>query len=132
MLDAVAIGQVTPGPLFTTATFIGYLVGGWWGAVVATVGIFLPAFVFVAISGPIVPKLRRSAVAGAALDGVVIASLALMAGVTWQLGREAIVDGWTGVVAVGASGVSWRFRTLNPAWLVLVGGVVGVAVRGIG
>ena len=86
LLDAVAVGQVTPGPLFTTATFVGYLVGGAAGAAVATVGIFLPAFVFVALSGPLVPRLRRSRIAGAVLDGVNVASLAMMAAVTLQLG----------------------------------------------
>jgi chromate transporter len=86
LLDATAVGQVTPGPVFTTATFIGYLLGGFTGALVATAGIFLPAFFFVAISGPLVPRLRRSAIAGAFLDGVIVASLALMAVVTWRLG----------------------------------------------
>ena len=98
LLDAVAVGQVTPGPVFTTATFIGFVTAGWVGAAVATVGIFLPAFVFVALSGPLIPWLRRSPTAGAALDGVNVASLALMAVVTWQLARAAVVDlptaGW--------------------------------------
>src|SRR5687768_176234 len=92
LLDAVAVGQITPGPVFTTATFIGYLLAGTPGAAVATLGIFLPAFVFVAVSGPLVPPIRRSRVAGAALDGVNVASLALMAVVTWELGRAALVD----------------------------------------
>src|SRR5439155_24740472 len=100
LLDAVAVGQVTPGPVFTTATFIGYLLAGPAGAVIATVGIFLPAFVFVAISSPFVPRLRRSRMAGAFLDGVNVASLALMAVVSWQLGREALVDFTTAALAV--------------------------------
>ena len=87
LLDAIAVGQVTPGPLFTTATFIGYLLGGPVAAVVATVGIFLPAFFFVAISGPLVPRLRASPVAGAFLDGVNVASLALMGGGDLAIGR---------------------------------------------
>ncbi len=87
LLDAVAVGQVTPGPVFTTATFIGYLLGGAPGAILATVGIFLPAFVFVALSGPLVPRIRRSPLAGAFLDGVNVASIALMAVVTVRLGR---------------------------------------------
>jgi chromate transporter len=85
LLDAIAIGQVTPGPVFTTATFIGYLLGGAKGAAVATVGIFLPAFFFVAVSGPLVPRIRRSPTAGAFLDGVNAAALALMAVVTYQI-----------------------------------------------
>ena len=88
LLDAIAVGQVTPGPVFTTATFVGYLLGGLGGAVAATVGIFLPAFVFVALSGPLVPRIRRSPVAGAFLDGVNVASIALMALVTAQLARR--------------------------------------------
>jgi chromate transporter len=87
LLDAIAVGQVTPGPVFTTATFIGYVLGGTKGAAVATLGIFLPAFVFVAASGPLVPRIRRSPTAGAFLDGVNATALALMVVVTQQLGR---------------------------------------------
>ena len=124
LLDAVAVGQFTPGPVFCTATFIGYLLGSSTGAIVATIGIFLPAFVFVAISGPLLPRLRRSPIAGAFLDGVNAASLALMIAVTWDLGREAIIDLTTVVLAgLGAIGLI-RFR-LNSAWLVLAGGLIG-------
>ncbi|WP_426745026.1 chromate efflux transporter [Myxococcus faecalis] len=128
LLDAVAVGQVTPGPVFTTATFIGYVLGGPVGATVATVGIFLPAFVFVALSGPLVPRLRESWVAGAFLDGVNVASLALMAVVTWQLGRAALVDVWTVGLAVVSAVLLIRFR-VNSAWLVLGGGAVGWLVQ---
>jgi len=128
LLDAIAVGQVTPGPVFTTATFIGYILAGKTGAVVATVGIFLPAFVFVAISGPLVPRLRRSPVAGAFLDGVNVASLALMAVVTWQLGRAALVDPVTIGLAVVAAFLLLRYR-LNSAWLVLGGAIVGLALK---
>ncbi|MBZ4395970.1 chromate efflux transporter [Myxococcus sp. AS-1-15] len=128
LLDAVAVGQVTPGPVFTTATFIGYVLGGPVGATVATVGIFLPAFVFVALSGPLVPRLRESWVAGAFLDGVNVASLALMAVVTWQLGRAALVDVWTVGLAVVSAVMLIRFR-VNSAWLVLGGGAVGWLVQ---
>ena len=126
LLDAVAVGQVTPGPVFTTATFIGYVLGGGGGAVVATLGIFLPAFVFVAISGPLIPRIRRSPAAGAVLDGVNVASLALMAAVTIQLGRAAIVDVPTAILAVISALVLIRYRP-NSAWLVLGGAVTGVA-----
>src|ERR1700676_3333672 len=90
LIDAIAVGQFTPGPVFTTATFIGYLLGGSAGAVVATVAIFLPAFLLVAVSGPLVARLRRSPAARAFLEGVTVASLALMAVVAWQLGVEAV------------------------------------------
>jgi len=124
LLDAVAVGQFTPGPVFCTATFIGYLLGSTTGSLVATIGIFLPAFIFVAISGPLLPRLRRSPIAGAFLDGVNAASLALMIAVTWDLGREAIIDLTTVTLAIlGAIGLI-RFR-LNSAWLVLAGGLIG-------
>lgn len=124
LLDAVAVGQITPGPVFTTATFIGYLLAGTSGAAAATAGIFLPAFFFVAISGPLVPKLRRSRRAGLFLDGLNVASLALMAVVTSSLGRAAIVDLWT-VAFLGISAVVLLRTKINSAWLVLGGAVAG-------
>jgi chromate transporter len=127
VLDAIAVGQVTPGPVFTTATFVGVLLGGPAGGLIATAGIFLPAFIFVALSGPLVPRLRRSAVAGAVLDGVNVASLALMAVVSAQLARAAIVDPVTALLAL-ASGIGLLWFRMNSAWLVLGGGVVGLLV----
>ena len=125
LLDAVAVGQATPGPVFTTATFVGYLLGGATGAVVATVGIFLPAFVFVAVSGPLLPRVRRSPGARAALDGVNVASLALMAAVTIQLARPALA-GLPGLaLAVGSAVALMRFR-VSAAWLVLTGALLGL------
>jgi len=124
LVDAVAVGQVTPGPVFTTATFIGYLLEGVPGALVATVGIFLPAFVFVALTGPIIPRLRRSLAAASLLDGLNVASLALMAGVTAQLGRATIVDPFSAALALAALGLLVRFK-VNAAWLVVGGGVLG-------
>ena len=131
LLDAVAVGQFTPGPLFTTATFIGYLVGRWPGAALATVGIFLPSFLFVALSHPFIPRLRRSTAFAALLDGVNAAALALMAGVAWQLGRSAIVDAFTAILAIGSALILLRWR-INSAWLVLGGGVAAVAARWLG
>lgn len=127
LLDAVAVGQFTPGPVFCTATFIGYLLGKTTGSLVATVGIFLPAFVFVAISGPLLPRLRQSPIAGAFLDGVNAASLALMIAVTWDLGRAAIVDTTTVVLAILSALALIRFR-LNSVWLIIAGGIVGAIV----
>ena len=124
-LDAVAVGQVTPGPVFTTATFVGYLLGGPSGAVVATVGIFLPAFVLVAASGPLVPRLRRSPAARAVLDGVNVASLALMLVVTMQLGREALA-GPVGIAIAVASAVALLRYGVSAAWLVLAGAALGL------
>lgn len=125
LIDAIAIGQVTPGPVFTTATFIGYVVAGTPGAIVATVGIFLPAFVFVAVSGPLVPRLRRSAFAGRVLDGVNVASLALMAVVSWHLGRTALVDPVSIGLCVGSLVALVRYR-VNSTWLIVVGALAGV------
>jgi chromate transporter len=124
LLDAIAVGQLTPGPVFTTATFIGYVLGGTKGAAVATVGIFLPAFVFVAASGPLVPRIRRSPTAGAFLDGVNAAALALMFVVTYQLGRAAIID-FTTIALALISGIILLCFRLNSAWVVLGGGIAG-------
>ena len=125
LLDAVAVGQVTPGPVFTTATFIGYLVGGVRGAAVATIAIFLPGFLLVAVSGPLIPRIRRSPLAGAILDGVIVASLALMGVVTWQLGRAALVDPFAIAIAVVSAVLLFRFQ-INAAWLILGAAIVGV------
>lgn len=127
LLDAVAVGQVTPGPVFTTATFIGYLVAGPKGAVVATVGIFLPAFVFVAVSGPLIPRIRRSPTAAAFLDGVIVASLALMVLVTYELGRAALIDLPTIGIALISAVLLLRWK-VNSAWLVLGGGILGFVI----
>lgn len=125
LLDAVAIGQFTPGPVFTTATFIGYVLAGVPGAVVATVGIFLPSFVFVGLLTRLLPHLRKSPWTASFLDGVNVSALGLMAGVTWQLGRAAVVDALTALLAVGAAVLLFRFK-INSAWLVLAGGIVGL------
>jgi len=128
LLDAIAIGQVTPGPVFSTATFIGYILGGLGGAVVATVGIFLPSFLFVAMSGPLVPRLRRSPVAGGFLDGVNVGALALMAVVAVTLARDAIVDTRTALLAAASAFLLIRAR-VNSAWLVLAGAGLGLVFQ---
>lgn len=129
LLDAIAVGQMIPGPVFTTATFIGYVLGGPGGAVLATAGIFLPAFIFVAVSGPLVPRIRRSLTAGAVLDGVNAASLSLMAVVTYQLARTALVDSIT-VALLAASLILLIVSRLNSAWLVLLGAAIGLVLHG--
>lgn len=131
LLDAVAIGQITPGPVFTTATFIGYLLAGNAGAIAGTVGIFLPAFVLVGVVNPWVPKLRRSPWASSFLDGLNAASLGLMAGVTFTLGRAALVDGLTLVVAMLSAIAVFRFK-ISSVWLVLTGGAIGLASHLLG
>jgi chromate transporter len=127
LVDAIAIGQIVPGPVTTTATFIGYLIGGMPGAIVATVGIFLPAFCFVAISGRFVAIVERSSLLQAFVDGVVAASLALVAIVTYDLGRAALIDLPTIGIAV-ASAVALMLYRVNPVWPVLVAACIGFAV----
>lgn len=129
LLDAVAVGQVTPGPVFTTATFIGYVLGGAPGAAAATAGIFLPAFVFVALSGPLVPRIRASRAAGAFLDGVNVASLALMAVVSAQLARAAVNDFATAAIALASAVLLFRFR-VGSSWLVAGGAAIGLLLLG--
>ncbi|MGH3355673.1 MAG: chromate efflux transporter [Nocardioidaceae bacterium] len=127
LLDAISVGQLTPGPVFTTATFVGYVVAGLPGAVLATVAIFLPSFVFVALLTRIVHRVRDHEWSSAALDGVNAAALALMAGVTLQIGGDAIVDLPTAGLALAAALLLWRTR-LNSAWLIGAGAAVGAAV----
>ena len=128
LLDAIAVGQVTPGPVFTTATFIGYIIGRVPGAVVATVGIFLPGFVLVAATRPLIARVRASPVTSAFLDGVNVASVALMAVVAVELGRAALVDAPTVAVAAIATLLLVRWK-VNTTWLVLAGALVGAALR---
>jgi len=127
VLDAIAIGQFTPGPVLSTATFIGYLLGGGWGAVVATVAIFLPSFLYVAALGPILPRLRRSSWMAAFLDSVNVCAVALMAGVTVRLAADALRGWLMWVIALVALAVLWKWK-LNPAWVVLGGGLAGLVV----
>jgi chromate transporter len=121
----VAIGQVTPGPLFTTATFIGYVLGGIPGALLATVGIFIPSFVFVAISYPLIPRIRNSPWLRGFLEGVIVASIGLMAAVTWQLGRASLTDPLTILIALVSLVLLVRFK-VNSTWLILGGAIVGL------
>ena len=125
LIDAIAVGQVTPGPVFTTATFIGYLLGGVPGALLATLGIFLPSFIFVAISSLFIPYIRNSTWAAAFLDGVNVASLGLMLGVTIQLAATALIDPITVVIALVSLGLLFRFHT-NSTWLIAGSALLGL------
>lgn len=125
LLDAVIAGQVTPGPVFSTATFIGYLLAGVPGGVAATLGIFLPAFVFVALTAPLLRAVARWPATRPFLDGLVAGSLALMALVAWQLGRAAIVDWPTALIAVVSAAVLFRFGR-GSGWLIVGGGLAGL------
>jgi chromate transporter len=131
LLDAIAVGQVTPGPLFTTATFIGYVLGGLPGAILGTLGLFLPSFVFVALTHPLVPRMRASPWLGSLLDGVIAASLGLMAAVTLQIARASLVDVPTILLALLSAVALVRLR-LNSTWLVVGGALAGLAIRFLG
>ena len=125
LLDAVAIGQFTPGPVLSTATFIGYILGGVPGAVVATIGIFLPSFFYVALLAPVLFRLRQSSWIASFLDSVNVCAIALMGGVTFRLGVDAL-RGWTAwIIGLAALAVLLRWK-LSPAWIVLGGGIVGL------
>jgi chromate transporter len=128
LVDAIAVGQIVPGPVTTTVTFIGYLIGGPWGALVATVAVFLPAFCFVGLSSRFVPLVERSPRLQALLDGVVAGSLALMAIVTFELGRAALIDPLTLGIALLALLALVRYRA-NPAWCVAGAALLGLLVR---
>jgi chromate transporter len=124
LLDAIVVGQITPGPVFASATFVGYILGGVPGAIIATIGIFLPAFIFVAIVRPFVPRLRKSPWFSALLDGVNVVSLALVVGVTVGLGRASLIDPLTIALAVLSLVILLRFK-INSTWLILGGALVG-------
>lgn len=124
LIDAIAVGQITPGPLFTSATFIGYLLGGVPAALIATLGIFLPSYIFVAISNPIIPGLRRSTWLGSLLDGVIAASLSLMAAVTFQLGQASLIDLPTFAIFGVSAFLLLRYK-VNTTWLIAGGAFTG-------
>jgi len=130
LLDAIAVSQATPGPFFTVATFIGYLLTGWKGAALTTLGMFLPAFVYVAATANFLPKLRKSPVAGAFLDGVNASAVALMAYVGWQFTRAALVNLPAAVLSIVSALLVFRYK-VNSAWLVLAGGLVGILLQAL-
>jgi len=130
LLDAIAVSQATPGPFFTVATFIGYLLAGWRGAALATLGMFLPAFVYVGVTAGFLPKLRKSPVASAFLDGVNAAAVALMAFVGWQFARATLVNVPAVVLAIASAVIVFRYKT-NSAWLVLGGAIAGILLRAL-
>lgn len=125
LIDAIAVGQFTPGPVFSAATFIGWQMGGLWGAIAATIGIFLPSFLFVAFLNPLIPKLRKSAVMSAFLDTVNIASVAIIVAVAVEMGRESIDDWRTIVIALLSFVIIFYFKKLNTAFIVVGGALLG-------
>jgi chromate transporter len=130
LIDAITAGQVTPGPVFATATFIGYLLHGWTGSAVATVAIFLPSFLMAGAVGALAGHIRKSKLAASFLDGVNAAAVALMAEVALVLGRSTLVDGWTWALGLASAALLLRFR-LNATWLILAGATIGILLRGL-
>src|SRR6201998_3059732 len=128
LLDAIAVSQATPGPFFTVATFVGYLLAGWRGAGFATIGMFVPAFTYVAVTANVLPRMRKSENAGAFLDGVNAAAVALMALVGFQFARETVTSPLAVVIAAVAAVLVFRFR-VNSAWVVLGGAVAGLVAQ---
>ena len=125
LLDAIAIGQFTPGPVLSTATFVGYQIQGWQGAIAATVGIFLPSFLFVWILNPLIPKLRSSKITAAFLDAVNVAAVAVMVVVTLMLAKEVLID-WRAIAIAALSFYIYFFqKKVSVVWLVLGGAVLG-------
>jgi len=131
LLDGIAVSQATPGPFFTVATFLGYVLSGWRGAGLATVGMFIPAFLYVSVTANVLPRLRKSPTAGAFLNGVNTAAVALMAFVGFQFAREAVVTPVAAVIAASSAVLAFRFR-VNSAWLILGGAVCGLVVKIVG
>ena len=128
LLDAIAVGQITPGPIASSATFIGYLMGGWHSALLATLAFFIPSFVFVALISRIMPYLRKKWWSGAFLDGVNVASLGLMAAVTWELGRAGVIDWFTIVLTIAALFLVFKYK-VNSTWLILGGALAGITYK---
>jgi chromate transporter len=131
LLDAIAVSQATPGPFFTVATFIGYLLAGWKGAALATLGMFLPAFVYVAVTAKFLPRLRKSPAAGAFLDGVNASAVALMGFVGWQFARATLINVPAIILALFSLVLVFRYK-INSAWLVLGGALAGIAFQSLG
>jgi chromate transporter len=129
VIDAIAVaGQITPGPVFNSAAFVGYLLGGWPSALLAALGIFLPSFILVGLLSRFLPAMRKSSLAGSFLDGINAASLGLMTAVAIQLGRVVLVDIFTIVLTLGALFFVFRFK-VNSVWLVLGGGALGIIYK---
>ncbi|MCX6290787.1 MAG: chromate transporter [Bacteroidetes bacterium] len=125
LIDAVAVGQFTPGPVLSSATFIGYQIAGFTGAIVSTIGIFLPSFIFVLLLNPLVSKLRKSKVASAFLDSVNIASVALMLAVTLQMAHITLIDWKTWVIALVGFACLYGIKNINTVWVVVGGAGLG-------
>lgn len=129
LIDAVAVGQFTPGPVLSTATFIGWQLGGFWGAIAATIGIFLPSFIFVAILNPLIPKMRKSKIIAAFLDAVNIAAVAVIVAVCVEMGKDTLTDWRTILIAVLSIGAVFVFKKMNSAFIVIGGAFIGYILR---
>jgi chromate transporter len=131
LIDAIAIGQFTPGPVLSTATFIGYQLGGFWGAAAASAGIFLPSFLFVLMLNPLIPKMRQSKVLSQFLNAVNIAAVAIMVSVLFEIGRESLVDWRAIVIAAVSFAVTFGMKKVSVMWVVLGGAILGYLLHSI-
>lgn len=132
LIDAVAVGQFTPGPVLSTATFIGYQLAGFWGAVAATAGIFLPSFLFVLILNPLVPKMRKSKLLGFFLDSVNVAAVAVMTSVLFEMGKDTLTDWRAIVIAAISVTITFGIKKVNAVWIVFGGAVLGYLLNFVG
>ena len=125
LIDAIAVGQFTPGPVFSSVTFIGYQINGFSGAVVSTIAIFLPSFIFVALLNPLVKKMRNSKPFSAFLDAVNIASVAIIISVCYAMGKDTVTDWRTILIAIISLAITFGFKKINSAFIVLGGSIIG-------
>ena len=129
LIDAIGIGQFTPGPVLSTATFIGYQLGGFWGSIVATAGIFLPSFLFVLLLNPLVSKMRSSKVLRYFLDSVNVAAIAVMMAVLYTMSRETLLD-WRAFIILAVSAILvFKFKKVSVIWVIIIGAVLGYVLH---
>ena len=125
LIEAIGIGQFTPGPVLSTATFIGYQLGGFWGAIAATAGIFMPSFLFVWLLNPLIPKMRKSKVLGYFLDSINVAAVAIMLAVVITMSKQTLVDWQAALIAVVSVVLIFKFKKVSVMWVLIIGAILG-------
>ena len=132
LIDAIGIGQFTPGPVLSTATFIGYQLHGFWGAIAASTGIFLPSFIFVLLLNPLIPKMRRSKILRYFLDSVNIAAVAVMLAVLFIMGKETLIDWRAALILLISAILVFKFKKVSVIWVIIIGAILGYTLAFIG
>ena len=125
LIEAIGIGQFTPGPVLSTATFIGYQLGGFWGAIAATAGIFMPSFLFVWLLNPLIPKMRKSKVLGYFLDSINVAAVAIMLSVVITMSKQTLLDWQAALIAVVSVVLIFKFKKVSVMWVLIIGAILG-------